>query len=82
MGILHTIAAQEEYYERRIAALEEDVEYWKNRWWESVDSSIRHGNDMFGLILKAALEGAYKPASDDAVDPVGASHPTQPPRDK
>ena len=62
--ILQIIDARERYYRARIGELEAEVEHWKQKWWEQVDSSIKHSEAMMGNIVKAALAGAIGAPSE------------------
>ena len=57
MTILQAIEQREQGYIDRIAFLEAEVKYWKDRWWADVYASIQHNHEMYDLVLKAALEG-------------------------
>ncbi len=58
--ILELIDQRERWYLAHIAHLEAKVEELEDKYSDLLMSSINHGNKMFGLVLGAALEGAYK----------------------
>lgn len=60
----------EQCYEKEIAALQAERDEWRTKYFDLLNSSIRHGEEMFGLVLQGALNGAFKsPETVDAVDP-------------
>ena len=53
--ILSEIAAVEADYEREISLLRLQVEEWRTKYFELLNGNIKHNEQMYGLVLKAAL---------------------------
>ncbi len=54
--ILRMIERYEEDTEEEIAYLKSEVKYWRDKYNESLMSSIRHGENMMGLLVSEILK--------------------------
>jgi phage terminase large subunit GpA-like protein len=59
-SILEMVENRERYLVDRIALLEAEVEDWRKKYDELLTGTIKHNDHMFGLLLKGALDGAFR----------------------
>lgn len=58
MKLLEIINQYDEWNEKEINYLREEVKYWRDKYNESLYQSIKHNDAMFGLILTETLKNS------------------------
>jgi hypothetical protein len=67
LTVTQQLDAAFERQEERILELEDEVTYWRERYWSEIHRSIQHSEAMMGQFLIAAINGVLpsKPSVDE-----------------